>query len=115
MQLTLSGVPLPRAAATSVASARWRSRSVKPMPRNAPTPSLSRSRRGVPSQLRVGSGMRVVLSCSSVSAGGSVVEDKLRRVDQGPEEVFGGGLTRRAFGGEGGEGDFELVRARVAG
>src|SRR4051794_26375501 len=71
MQLTADGEHLPVARAASAARARPRSKSVSPRPANAPTPSLRKSRRRVPSQLRVGS---VIKSRPYLSAGGRMVE-----------------------------------------
>jgi len=55
------------------AEARLARRLVKFRPRKEPMPSLRRSRRGVPSQFRVGSGMGRLI----VSAWGLLVEDKV--------------------------------------
>ena len=55
------------------ARARRARRLVKFRPRKEPMPSLSRSRRGVPSQFRVGSDMVRLI----VSAWGLLVEDKV--------------------------------------
>src|SRR5438067_1492981 len=95
MQLTLAGPHFPAVRAASEARARWRSRSPKPRPRNEPTPSFTKSRRRMPSQLWDGPRSDMPSARLILSPKASMVEDKLGGVDQGPHDVLNGGLAVR--------------------
>src|SRR5262245_39750065 len=88
----------------SAAAADWRlSRSPRVRPSAVIPPTFRKSRRFMPAQLRERLSKLMYMS---------VVEDELRRVDQGPEDVLGGGAAVSAGALIGGECGTALAEGR---
>lgn len=104
MQFTLlPGRTARPATPASAAFARRRSKSQKPSPSAPPRPSWRKSRRRIPAQLVWTGLMRA-----------SVIEDKLRRVQQGPKHILGGVPPLVGLGAEPGEGRIQFFLRRKA-